>query len=149
MKLNVQKRLAADIIKGSSKRVRLDTSRLEEIKEAITKVDIKALIEDKAITIKPKRGISKGRARKAHAQKKKGLRRGQGSRKGTANARDNKKKIWMNKIRLQRKFIRELKEKEIITCKEYRELYNKTKGGFFRSRRHIKLYLTDQGVFKK
>jgi large subunit ribosomal protein L19e len=148
MKVNVQKRLVAQIIKGSGKRVKFDPTRLEEIKKAITKQDIKGLMQDNAITIKPIRGISRGRIRKAHQQKMKGLRRGQGSRRGKANARLNTKKVWMNKIRLQRSFLRELKEKKVIDPKTFRNLYRKSKGGFFRSKRHIKLYLNEQGLIK-
>jgi len=44
MKLNLQKRLAAQILKCSEKRIQLDTTRLSDIKEAITKADIKSLI---------------------------------------------------------------------------------------------------------
>jgi large subunit ribosomal protein L19e len=148
MKLNVQKRIAAQIIKGSSKRVKFDVTKLEDIKKAITKQDIKSLIEDGVITALPKRGVSKGRARAVHAQQKKGLKRGQGSRKGKANARENKKRTWINKIRLQRSFLQELKDKKAINNETFRMLYAKAKGGFFRSKRHIKLYLADQGTFK-
>jgi ribosomal protein L19E len=37
-----------------------------------------------------------------------------------------------------------LKEKKIIDDKLYRELYLKSKGGFFRSKRHIKIYLEER-----
>ena len=42
--LNVQKRLAAQILKCGRNRVRFDPDRLEDIKEAITKTDIRSLI---------------------------------------------------------------------------------------------------------
>ncbi|MBN2422501.1 50S ribosomal protein L19e [Candidatus Woesearchaeota archaeon] len=148
MKLNVQKRLVANIIKGSKKRVKFDPLRLDEIKEAITKEDIKSLIKDNAIKVVSKRGVSKGRARKKQKQRKKGLRAGPGSRKGTKNARLKRKKIWVNKIRAQRALLKELEKKKLIPKKVYRELYVKSKGGFFRSKRHIKLYLTEQGLLK-
>ncbi len=148
MNLDVQKRLVADIVKGSSKRVKFDTMRLDDIKKAITKNDIKSLIQEGVIQIVPKRGISRGRVRKAHDQKKKGLRRGQGSRKGRAGAREDTKTTWMNRIRLQRSYLKTLKDKNVITNELYRELYLKSKGGFFRSKRHIKLYLTEQGLIK-
>jgi len=38
----------------------------------------------------------------------------------------------------------ELKDRKIIDDKLYRELYSKSKGGFFRSRRHIKLFLEER-----
>ena len=43
MKLNTQKRIAATILECSPSRVILDEERLEEIKEAITKTDIRGL----------------------------------------------------------------------------------------------------------
>jgi large subunit ribosomal protein L19e len=149
MKLKTQKRLAADVLKCSPKRVIFDEERLEDIKESITKADIRALVIDKAISKKNKKGVSRIRARKRQIQRKKGKQRGQGTRKGKKTARTPKKITWMNKIRTQRNLLRNLKEKELIDNKTFRELYKKTKGGYFRSRRHIKIYLEEHGLIKK
>ena len=54
--LRTRKRLAADIMKCSRKRVWFDSSRLDDIKEAITKFDIRQLITEKAIKEKRKKG---------------------------------------------------------------------------------------------
>ena len=143
MKLNNQKKLASKVMKGSPKRVRFDETRLADIKEAITKYDIKALIEDGAITEIKKRGVSRGQARKRQAQRSKGRQRGAGSRKGKKTARLPRKLDWMNRIRLQREFLRELKEKELVSNTTFRDLYLKAKGGFFRSKRHLKIYITE------
>ncbi len=149
MRLTIQKRLAASILKCSEKRVWFDQESLEEIKEAITKVDIKGLINKGIIGSKPAKGISRGRARKAKEQKAKGRRSGKGKRKGTQKARNPQKKAWMNKIRSQRELIKELRDKDIITTGSYRTLYNKSKGGFFRSKRHIKLFIEENKLAKK
>ncbi|MBN2111519.1 50S ribosomal protein L19e [Candidatus Woesearchaeota archaeon] len=149
MKLNVQKRLAADILNCSPKRVRFDEERLAEIKEAITKIDIKGLIKDKAIEKKPVKSISKGRVRARHTQKKSGRRRGQGSRKGRENARASFKKTWINQVRAQRDLLKRMKEKEKITSQVYRNLYEKSKGGFFRSKKHLKLYIEERHLAKE
>ena len=55
----------------------------------------------------------------------------------------------MAKVRTQRKLIKTLKDKEVITSKVYRNLYNKVRGNFFRSRRHIKIYLEEHNLTKK
>ncbi len=149
MKLQVQKRLASSIMKRSKKKISLDTSRLEDIKEAITRFDIKSLIKDKAIKVKPIKGASKVRTRKLKEQKSKGRRSGQGSRKGKFTARLSKKEIWMNKIRKQRIFLKELKDKGKFNSQTYRQLYNKAKGGYFRSKRHIKLYIDEHNLVNK
>jgi len=149
MDSKIQKKLAGKITKRSPKKVKLDVSRYEEIKEAITRADIKSLIKDKAIIIESSKGVSRSRAKKANKQKVKGRRKGQGSRKGKANARLGSKKKWMARIRLQRKFLKELKQKNKVTNEIYKELYRKSKGGFFRSKRHIKLYITEHNMVKK
>ena len=141
--MKIQKKLAGKIAKRSPKRVKIDPSRSEEIKEAITRADVRALIKDKAIKLEQAKGISRVRAKKTQSQKAKGRRKGYGTRKGTANARLKTKKVWMNKVRLQRKFLKELKEKQKLSPENYKSLYRKSKGGFFRSKRHIKLYITE------
>lgn len=143
MNFKTQKKLAAQIFKCSPSKVKLDVSRGEEIKESITKVDIKNLIADEAIVKKKVNGPSRARARKIASQKSKGRRKGPGSRKGKKTARLNPKTDWINRIRKQRVFLKDLKDKEIITKEDYRKLYRKSSGGFFRSVRHIKLYVTD------
>jgi large subunit ribosomal protein L19e len=148
MQLKIQKRLAAQLLKASENDIWLDPSRLDEIKEAITKVDIKSLIKDKAIKSKNIRGISKYRTRKNKQQKDKGRRRGFGSIKGGKHARLSKKKGWINRVRVQRRFLQNLRDKNIINKASYRTLYMKSKGGFFRSKRHIKIYMEEQSIGK-
>jgi len=149
MDLKTQKRIASNILNVGSKRVWFDPARLDEIKESITRTDIKSLIKDKAIQAKKLVNTSRVRARKIKLQKSKGRRKNKGSRKGKRTARLSRKQGWMKLIRLQRKFLRELKLKNIITTKIYRMLILKAKGGFFRSKRHIKLYIGEQGLAKK
>ena len=149
MKLNVQKRIVADLAKVSKKRVTFDGTRLEEVKEAITKSHLKSLIKDKAIKVSPKRGISRGRARKILEQKRKGQRKGHGSRKGKKTARLPSKEIWMNKIRALKAMLKVLRDKKLIDTATYRDLYGKAKGGFFRSRRHLRLYIEEQKLINE
>jgi large subunit ribosomal protein L19e len=143
MNLKLQRKLAARAYRCSPQRVRFATERLNEIKEAITIYDVRALINKGAIERINKQGVSRGRARINQKQKAKGRRRGHGSRKGRAGARQHTKETWMNRIRLQRKFLNELREHKKIKNEVYRSLYQKAKGGFFRSKRHIKLYLEE------
>lgn len=146
--MKVQKKLAGKILKCSPKRIKLDSSKLAEIKEAITKHDVKLLLGKKVITSKQKKGVSRSRANKILVQKKKGLRKSSGSRKGTANARLNTKRTWIIKIRKQRDLIKRLYSSGKIDGKTYRNIYRKCKGNFFRSVRHIKIYLEEHGLFK-
>ena len=146
--LSVQKRLAADVAKVSQKRIAFDVEKLETIKEAITKRDVRALIKDGVITVKQKEGNTRGRIRKSNVQKSKGRLKGKGSKKGTHHSRLSKKEAWMIKIRALRTFIKEVKDKNLVSVSTARDLYRKSKGGFFRSKRHIKLYLTEHNLFE-
>jgi len=146
MDLRLQKRLAGQVLKTSEKHIKIDPTTVADVKEAITKADIRGLIRKGAIIVEPKRSISRGRIRKAKLQRSKGRRRGYGSRKGKFSARLETKREWINKIRNQREFLKELKDKEIIANKIFTELYIKAKGGFFRSKRHIKLYIEEHGL---
>jgi len=149
MKLDTQKRLAASVLKRSAKHIYFDTSKLSDIKEAITKADIRSLIKSGVIKGTPVRGISKGRIRHRLSQKRKGRRSGFGSRKGTPNSRMSKKSRWIQKIRVQRKILAELKEEKQISNTNYRLLYRKAKGGVFRNKSHLVLYIDEHLMREK
>jgi large subunit ribosomal protein L19e len=115
MNLSTQKRLAGSILKCSPQRVKFNPEGLDQIKEAITRSDIKNLINRNVIVKENIKGISRVRANKIKVQKSKGRRKGPGSQKGTTNATIPRKRLWINKIRLQRSFIRELNDKDLIS----------------------------------
>lgn len=146
--LDVQRRLAAQVLKCGENRIRFDPDKLDDIKEAITKTDIRSLVNEGVISKKRLLNTSRFWARKIKKQKSYGKKKGFGSRKGKKTARLKPKRSWMNKIRLQRNFIKSLRNKSIITSTVYHELYLKSKGGFFRSLRHLKLYTQERGLLK-
>ncbi|MCA9477534.1 MAG: 50S ribosomal protein L19e [Nanoarchaeota archaeon] len=149
MKLAVQKRLAADLLKCSPKRVRLSPDRLSEMKEAITKADVRGLINDGLIIKMPEKGVSRARAKHRADQRRKGLQRGPGKRKGKITAIIPRKTSWIAKIRTQRAFLSLLREKELVDDAGYKNLYRKAKGGFFRNKRHIKIYMQEHNLVLK
>ncbi len=144
-----RKRIAARLMKCSPKRVRLDPAEMEEIKEAITKDDLRGLIKDGIISSVKKKGVSRARANIRRQKKSRGQRSGHGKRKGKSTARTPKKERWMNSIRSQRDFLKELKDSSLISPKSHRMLYLKSKGGFFRSKRHIKIYINENSLIQK
>ncbi len=144
-----KKRLAAEILNTSPEKVRFSEGALEDIKKAISRSDIKGLIAVGKITRKNISQHSRAGARARANQKRKGRQKGRGRRKGKKYSRLTQKDRWMSKIRVQRSFLKELKEKDYLSTVNYRELYNKSKGGFFRNKRHIKLYLTEHNLLEK
>lgn len=138
---SLQKRLASQIAKVGKSKIRIDSSAKDDLKSAITKADVANLIKEKVITIKQEKGTSRHRARARHLQRKKGRQKGHGARKGCATARTPHKEVWMARIRLLRKILKEFKDKRQLTSVIYRELRQKAKGNFFRSRKHMLMYL--------
>ena len=148
MNLRNKRLMAAKLLGIGLDRVWFDPNKSTEIKEAITREDIRKLIAHGTVLVKQKKGISRGRFREALLQKRKGRRSGPGSKKGVKTSRLGSKEEWVNKIRAQRELFNSLFNDGVITRETYRELRVKAKGGFFRSRRHIKLYLTEHKLWK-
>lgn len=144
--LRNQKRLAADILKCGASRVRIDPDRIEEVAGAVTRTDVRKLIDGDVIVKVQKTGVSRGRGRKLAAQKAKGRRSGPGSRKGAKNARTSRKTAWVNRIRALRSTLRDLREKGAIDASTYRAYYVRSKGGQFRSRAHLVAHMRTEGA---
>jgi large subunit ribosomal protein L19e len=149
MDLKNQRRMAAEILKCGVNRVWMDPNRLEDVEDSITRADIRTLISSGTIARAPKKGISRGRARHVAAQKAKGRRKGQGSRKGTKNARKSGKDRWIQMIRPVRKRLKQLRDEGKITKGVYREYYLKAKGGVFRNVGHLNSHLRTEGHLKE
>ena len=148
-KVKSQKLMAAKIMKCGTSRVWMDPSRLGDIEEAITSEDVRRLIRDGVISARPKQGLSSFRKKKLAAQKKKGRRRNRGSTKGHKGTRLNKKVNWMRTIRSLRTLLSDLKSQKKIDNKTYRDLYTKSKSGYFRSKGHVMIYLERNNLIKK
>ena len=147
--MELQKRLAAQTLKCGPGRIKFDPTKLSEIEEAITAFDILRLINKGYIRKLQAIGVSRGRAKKRAAQRRKGRQSGHGKRKGGHKVRQQPKTKWVRSARAQRTLAKTLKVKEHINNKSYREIYAKIKGGFFRSVKHIKLFIQEKGMTKK
>jgi large subunit ribosomal protein L19e len=134
------KRIAAKKMNVGVSKLKVDPSAAKKVKEAITGQDVTALIKEGIFATSVK-GQSRGRARKLQEKKKRGRRKGQGTRKGTKNSRTNKRDAWIVRARSQRKYILILLKENKVDKVQYRDLYRKIKGGFFRSKGHIDSYL--------
>jgi len=145
--LGSQKRLAADILDVGKNRVWLDPGEQEAIAEAITRDDIRELVDEGVIRAKDAKTNSRGRARERAEKRSYGHQTGAGSRKGKAGARQARKDDWVARIRAQRARLKELRENETIDRTQYRELYNKASGGEFDSVDRLEAYVrTNYGI---
>lgn len=131
MTIATVRRLAADILSVGENKVRISPDGLKEAEGALTRSDVKSLIEKGIVTkLRPQ----------GRASTSKGGRRGHGRRRGTPVA---SKDVWMDKVRSQRKMLRMLVESGAVKKDAKRMLYFKVKSGIFRNKRAMLLYLKD------
>ncbi|UCG95554.1 MAG: 50S ribosomal protein L19e [archaeon] len=149
MEIKNRKRMAAKILKCGVEKIWIDPDELEDVSKAITKADIRKLINRGIIKKRGSNSQSRGRARKILKQKKLGRRKGRGRRKGKKMAKTTKKRKWIKTIRPLRKTLKELRDTGEITRGQYRTLYLMAKGGRFKSRSHLKLYMKKENILKK
>lgn len=147
--LTGQRRLASKILKIGQNRVRIDPQKVEDVESAITREEIRKLVHEKAITAAPVKGVSRGRAKVIQAKKRRGRRKGPGSRSGTPRAVISKKEAWMIKIRSLRRKLRELKANRTITESNYRELYMIAGSGRFASIADMERYAKAHEMWRK
>jgi large subunit ribosomal protein L19e len=141
--LKSQRRLAAKIMDCGENRVWMDPDSQGEIAEAITREDVRELVQQGIIREKRKKGVSRGNARERDEKRAYGHQKGPGTRKGKAGARSDPKDEWKSGIRALRKELRRMKEDEEIDASTYRDLYGKAKGGEFDSVRYLRNYVED------
>ena len=138
---NLQKKMASQILKVGKNRVWLDPNHSEDLNAAITKNDVRKMIL---------KGWVKALPEKIHRPREKKKRsRGQGSRKGARYSIVNRKRRWIIKVRPLRRMLKEMKTKKEIDNETFKKLYSLVKGGMFRSRSHLRLYMEQNNLLKK
>jgi len=122
-----KKILAGRVLGVGANRIVLNPARLEEIKEAITRQDMKDLFADGAIMIKAEKGKQKIVKRRK--------RRGAGRIKMIVNKR---KGDYVRLTRKLRKHLKELLSHENITKEAYFDARKKIKASMYKSKAHLK-----------
>jgi len=131
MNLKKKKELAARTFKIGKEKVVFLKSRLDEIKEAITKQDIISLKKEGAIIVKNSRGKKK-------LVKKRGKARSPGNIRKNVNKRKQEYVILTRKLR---KHVAELKRQGNISKEELSDIRKKIRNRIFRSKAHLKEYI--------
>ena len=135
MNLRAKKNLAAKTFGVGKERIAFVNERMEEIKEAITKQDMRNLQKEGAILIKEIRGRGKNI--------KKSKKRGVGKIRRKVNTR---KKDYVILTRKLRRTLGESKKKGELNREEFKKIREKIRNKLFRSKAHLKEHL---GEFKK
>jgi large subunit ribosomal protein L19e len=147
--LTSQRRLASRILKVGKNRVWINPERISDVESAITREEVRKLVHETIISSLPIQGVSRGRAKVIQAKKRKGRRKGPGSKSGTPHATISKKEAWMTKIRSLRKKLREMKASRIITETNYRQLYMIAGSGRFASIADMERYVKAHDMWRK
>ena len=129
MNLSKKKKLAARTFGVGKERIKFVDSRKSEIKEAITKQDVRDLMNSGAIIIKD----IKGRRKKITGGK-----RGQGKVRKNINKR---KTEYVKLSRKLRGYVGVLKREGKISNDEFKEIRKNVKNKLFRSKAHLKLHI--------
>jgi large subunit ribosomal protein L19e len=140
------KRIAAQIMHCGKTQVFIDPAARKDVEGAITRADVRRLIQRGVITKRVTLGQSRARARKLRKQKKKGRRLGRGSRLGSTK---KPKRTWIVKIRALRSELRKMREAGEISSSTYRRLYRQAKGGLFKSKSHLRIFIKKSGLYVK
>lgn len=149
MNLKNQRRMASELLKCGVNRVWVDPNRSEDVSDAITRADVRILINSGTIVARQKKGVSRGRAEFEKAQKRKGRQTGHGSRRGRKGARKPSKERWMQTIRPIRLKLKELRDTGKIDPSTYRIYYLKAKGGVFKNKSHLVSHLKSEDILKE
>ena len=146
--MNSIRRIASQIIGVGESKVRFKPEAHQKISEALTREDVRGLINDGSIYFIPPRGVSRIRGRDKAAQARKGRRGGIGSRKGTHSARLEDKVAWIAKVRAQRRYLRNLVAQKKIPHESSRKIYMMVKGNAFKGVKMLETYLKDNKLVK-
>jgi len=128
--LRTKKALASKALKVGKGKLIFSAEGINEIKEAITRQDIKDLASQGIISIKPIKGRKKIVRRKT--------RRGPGKIKKTVNHR---KQEYVKITRKLRRYLMELRDRGIVERELYWNLRNKIRMRAFKSKANFKDYL--------
>lgn len=134
------KRLAASILKVGENRIRIKPDEVGRALDALTREDVRGLIEEGVIySLRYVGPRTKPRRKRKKA----------GRRKGTKYSRKGAKEGWMEKVRSQRDYLKQLLASGDLTPKFKREIYLKIKGGVFKGKNALRIYLLDNGMLKE
>ena len=131
MNLAKKKALAAKVLGVGKNKILFVKTRIDEIKEAITRQDIRDLQKEGVIIIKENKGRLKLKKKKSS---------GFGNIRKKVNKR---KKEYMTITRRLRAYIKELKKQNKITEEKIKEIRKKIRNKEFRSKAHLKEFIGD------
>jgi large subunit ribosomal protein L19e len=146
--LKTQKRIAAEILGIGASRVWVNPTKAMDISQAMTREDVRELIKEGLIQEKPKKKQTRARAKKRTELRRKRKGVSHGKRGGSANSRKSDKQKWMERVRSQRRALKDLKDRKKIDESAYRKYYLRIKGGTYTTLKQMKESMKTEGDLK-
>lgn len=134
------KRLAASILGVGVNRIRIKDGEIQRAEDALTREDVRGLLDEGAVYCQRFVG---------HRTKPLGKKKRAGRRKGTKYSRKGAKETWMEKIRAQRGYLNALFDDGSLKPEYRRQIYLKIKGGAFKGKAAMLIYLKENGMLAK
>ena len=128
--LTQRKALASKVLGVGKNKIIFDPAHLAEIKEAITKQDIRDMFAEGIISIRPNAGRKTKEARRT--------RRGPGSIKMTIKGGKSKYGILVRKLR---RHVKEIRKQGKMNQEKHDGLRRKIRAGDFKNKAHLKSYM--------
>lgn len=149
MGMATTKRMAASILGVGESRIRVKPGNEKRVGEALTREDVRSLIKEGLVLALPSRTPSRAVARVKASQKKKGRRKGLGSRGGRKYSKVSRKFIWMSKVRAQRNMLNKMRSQNRLKKGSFRGVYSMVKGHAFKAVSQMMTHMEESGILEK
>lgn len=147
MSIKTIKRIASHLFNTGENKIKIKPDETAKVKEALTRDDVRSLIKEGVVYKIRKQGVSRANAKERQKQRKRGRQKGPGKRKG--RIKKLPKEQWISRCRIQREILAYLSKNKLIESQDRKNMYYKIKGGYFKTKRSLIIYINDNKLTKQ
>lgn len=144
MSIKLTRRVAADLLGRGTSAVRIKEDAIPEAEKAITRDDVRALIQKGLVYAEKKKHNISAYGKILKEKRGQGRKRGTGKRRGTEKARASVE--YKKRVRAQRRVLAQLKQEKAFNNEKFKEFYRLVKGGTFASKASLLGHIKGDGI---